>query len=100
MCFQVTPPRPPLACLVRLSSLDDVRPIHGFKLDVVVHVGVNQNTNQQAVTHHELGHHVDVPILPPAVLRGLGLPGPEPLPQLLEVERRGLATVVAVAVHV
>eukprot|EP00982_Pelagococcus_subviridis_P006632 30228-Pelagococcus_subviridis.AAC.4 len=67
---------------------------------VVVHARVHERPHEQAVAHHELRDHVERPVLPPPVVRRLRLPRAELLPQLAEVQRRGLAAVVGVSVHV
>ena len=86
--------------LVRLATLAHVASVHSLELEVLVHAGVDQQAHEEPVAHHELGDHVEVPVLPPAVVRRQLLAGLELLVQLLQVEARGLAAVVRVAVHV
>mmetsp|Transcript_8141 Transcript_8141/g.19426 ORF Transcript_8141/g.19426 Transcript_8141/m.19426 type:complete len:434 (-) Transcript_8141:15-1316(-) len=83
-----------------LLELVDVSAFHRLPLQVPGNLRVQQNLNQLAACHHKLWNQIDVPITICSVLWGRCLARLELLPNCGEVQRRGLPTIVGVAIKV
>lgn len=83
-----------------LSMLHDVGSVDAFPFEVLGDLGVQKHLNELAVSHDELGDEIDIPVSVVAVLRSRGRVRSELLPQVSQIERGGLSTIVAVPVQV
>lgn len=80
--------------------LYDVGGVDAFPLEVLGDLGVQEHLDELAVSQNELGDEVDIPVSVVAVLGIRLLVRSESLPQVGQIERGGLTTVVAVPVQV
>mmetsp|Transcript_2515 Transcript_2515/g.7585 ORF Transcript_2515/g.7585 Transcript_2515/m.7585 type:complete len:214 (+) Transcript_2515:1813-2454(+) len=86
--------------LLYLAGVDDKAAIYCFELQILCDVCFDQYLDEIAICHDEFGHHINVEVAAGTQLFGRGLSRPESLPQLVKIQRRRLASVVIVAVHV
>lgn len=83
-----------------LLMLQHVGGIGALPFQVASHLGVQEHLHELAVGHHELGDQIHVPLAVVPVLLGRLHAGAEHRPQVGQVERRSVRTVVTVAVQV
>jgi hypothetical protein len=84
---------------LNFAILVHVAAINGLEIKVTSDLSVEQDFDELAAGHDELGDEIDIPVSRMAKV-GSGLGSTEFLEQILERKRGGIRTIIIVAVHV